>query len=706
MKALTGLVRGAVIVLRLQRNVRSCSILGVMLTLVSGLMIPDSSVRADEGHVGAALDGLFNVRRAPEAKAMGIFQGSFLEALSARPTDVQIAFVLDVTESMEGELEGIRQNLPQLVQDIQRAVNGKTEVAVVTYADSGTRNKPVKILGDGFTADSESIQSNLAAIKQETGRPYFPEVVDLGVHRAIQDLAWRSEDHVKRWVFLIGDAPPYDESFQEAGTHSQRWFDTDLLVNLANTRKINVHCLLCKSRPEELEAYEQSVEKARQFMGQLSSRTGGLMLDLSFDRIRSKILEDAKRERAEFAYIGPISERDIEAARGTMMEDDGAAAILRVAVLPHLDLDEMTFFHEHPSVQFATQTRYLLRRMPGIQVVPANKIETELLRLKSSALPLEQWPQALCLRLGVDVLVTGDLRQRGDVQDVQSEWFTSESPEPIARISASGTEDDLLGSYWAALGQVPTENQIAARLVAKVSQEDGTQLRDFWPGILSKLDTHKQRDLLSALELLEESLDLSIEPALRKADLQTAFDLLEGVRKEDAGNAFAAALQASASFNLAKTLEQMGQVEEATSKMAIATQLIKLAFDGRQAVADRLLRLEIEADFALLVQKEFRQAMDKYGELTKFTEASPLHMALRAHWMMAGIESGDWGAAQQENFQPDPQKARQHLIAILAFWPDSTEARTIRKYMQWNEEEGGTTTPYFPREGELLITAK
>src|SRR5690606_32943839 len=52
--------------------------------------------------------------------------------------------------------------------------------------------------------------------------------------------------------------------------------------------------------------------------------------------------------------------------------------------------------------------------------------------------------------------------------------------------------------------------------------------------------------------------------------------------------------------------------------------------------------------------------------------------ALRAHWMLAGIHLGDWGAISWGWDHVDPQQAREHILTILACWPDSPEAAFYR----------------------------
>ena len=114
------------------------------------------------------------------------------------------------------------------------------------------------------------------------------------------------------------------------------------------------------------------------------------------------------------------------------------------------------------------------------------------------------------------------------------------------------------------------------------------------------------------------------------------------------------------------------------------------------------MKTEIEADFALLVQRNVGQAIQKYQELAGTDPKSDtnIHSALRAHWMLAGIYSGDWGVA--EKFV-DKEQARQHLIQILAFWWDSPEANFIKNSLRWSAEEQKTMFPNFPLQNETVV---
>ncbi|PQO26414.1 hypothetical protein C5Y96_20500 [Blastopirellula marina] len=677
-----------------------CVLIGNTLT-VSPLFAQDSQSTA-----ASALDSIFNVRTAPDAKSMGIFQGSFLDAIRPETPSIQIAFLVDTTESMAQQLPGIREKVPQVIADLKRASGTKVEVAIVSFADSGKSNKPLVGISNGFSGDDTAVQKMIDSLQPQSGRPYFPEAVDLAVFKTLQELPWSEDEKATRWLMLITDAPPYDTSFDEPKTQSRRWYETDALVNVANQRGVNIHGLLCESAPDEHEAFLATVDKTRNFMGQLTSRTGGLMLDLSFSQIKEKVASAAKRPRADFAFVGAITDEDITQAKEEAQKQFGDLTSVRVAIMPHVPWNAMTFYHEDPGVQFASQLRYTLGRLPGVKTISSRQIEAEFLRLKSGPVDQSQWPQALCLRLRADILIVGDLRANRDLFDVQSQVYVANSAKPIAAISASGSEDILMASYLKAIPETRPTTGPMVLLAKAVSSEQASDLREFWPGILGTLNTTEQGNMLAAMDLIEKSVDISVDPALRVKDLDAAIDLLKPMASGAQANAFTYALLASASYNLAKTREEQGNADEAKGDMHSAIGYLTKAFDGRRQLNDRLLQAEIEADHALLVRKDFDAAVRRYQSITEFSEASLLKMALRAHWMLAGVQCGDWGASQATDFTPNTQLARQHLIHILAFWPESEEAHVIQKYMRWDSGDGKTGTPYFPKEGELLLTAK
>ena len=97
------------------------------------------------------------------------------------------------------------------------------------------------------------------------------------------------------------------------------------------------------------------------------------------------------------------------------------------------------------------------------------------------------------------------------------------------------------------------------------------------------------------------------------------------------------------------------------------------------------VKSELLADYNLLYRKDYEEAAKHYEQLARSMDSTGLHTMLRAHWMLAGIYSGDWGAGVQI---VNADRARVHLVQILAHWEDSREAQYVKNNLRWNEEKG------------------
>ncbi len=357
------------------------------------LLISQDLLAQDASATGAALRAMFNVERAPQAKAMGLFQANFLDSIPTIDRPLQLAVVVDSTESMTGEMSEIQKNLPLMFSDLYRIHDGAVTTTLVTYADVGASDRPARVISPTFL-DQASAQKLVEQLKVESGRPFFPESVDLGVFTALDQLDWAADGKVDKWMLVIGDAPPYDVAFFDEKTKARRWYDTDFLVDLANKKNLKIHCLLCPSRSNEQAAYEASLDKTRQFMSRLSEGTGGQMLDLSFPAIRQRLVQTGNQPEPRYVRLGAITQQDIDAVRQSAPAASNGAGNLRVAVLPLLPMDSMTFFYDKPAVQLATEIRQALQSLPNVRTVVVRQIEDELDHLRDEGIPQADWPQA------------------------------------------------------------------------------------------------------------------------------------------------------------------------------------------------------------------------------------------------------------------------------------------------------------------------
>jgi len=673
----------------------------------------------DPSGLSSALDVLFNPQRAPERRTMGLLQRSFLDLVEQSQARLQVALVIDGTESMASDMAQVRKSLNSLVQDLRRYRGQQVEFAVVIYRDLGAPSGSVSLPLPRFTADANLLAQVFDEFELETGAPYFPEAVDVGVHAALQRLAWDSDPDVTRWIMLFGDAPPYDPDFVCEQTGARRHFDTDLLVDMANQNSIRISCILCRSA-SDFSSFEQAVDKTRTFMNDLATGTGGLMLDLSYPDIHQVIAEAAQQPAAPVQQLGRITRADIEAARREAQARQSPLAEsrrIRIAVLPHLPLRQMHFAADRPEVKLATELREKLRQLPGVEVASKVNVERHWERLSRRAgagegdLETETgrsgFLQALTSGLGVDYVVWGDYRGSGPTAQVDSAIFAREHGRAIARGSLS-IEDPAAETQLTGL--------LLEELIASLNQEApeshlGRTLGDYWDqaaaesaGLSQPISSRAEvRDrCLVALAAMEEALEFPAGDRRAVEPLQVAQRELEAALEAEPLNPRALLWLANCYFNQAQLLLQFGDSAEANRKLEQAEECLKRAFRLRLEVRDEDLRQEILGDYALLVQRDAATAADHYKRLVDSPSAR-LKSALRGHWMLAGIYSGEWGAAAELT---QPATARQHLIQILAHWEESQEAKFVRHALRWADDAGQNQYDYFPAQLQMVLATR
>ena len=80
---------------------------------------------------GAALTTIFSPSRAPKQKTMGLLQRSFLDLADQGDQELEVAIVVDGTDSMTTELAGVRRSIHQMLDDLRRVRNNEVRAAIV-----------------------------------------------------------------------------------------------------------------------------------------------------------------------------------------------------------------------------------------------------------------------------------------------------------------------------------------------------------------------------------------------------------------------------------------------------------------------------------------------------------------------------------------------------------------------------------------------
>jgi hypothetical protein len=662
---------------------------------------------AGDAAISATLRTIFSPRRSPAHRTMGLSQRTFLDLVEQSKPKLEVALVIDGTDSMSAALDGVRGALSQMMGDLELYKRNDVAYQLVVYRDVGSPagevEFPLNRQQRDFTDDRESVLAAIGQLAPQSGAPYFPELVDEGIHRALTELAWSDAQDVSRWVIVFGDAPPFDPTFHEESTGASRRFATDALVALASTRQIRINCVLCTSRDEDRQAFEAVVDQTRGFMNALSTGTGGLMLDLSYDDIRAAMLQADSVREVEYTSVGTISSGDVEKLQASLVDQLPASdAPVVLAVLPHAPLEKMTFATDSPATELATELRMRIKSVPGVTVSEPLLVERRFDRLRRnpnySGLRGGALLQALGRSLGADYLLWGDVQDRGDSRNVTTRLYDAATGEVLAEAQRAssgsvGSEQlgsllagDVLSASLASAAHQPLANHLAA-------VRDDLAQRD---SVTRQIATNSSyEDLVSGLAALEKALSYAVGDAEGISLLQEAQRRLDAAVRADSTNALPHFLLANCVYNLAKQAPEEGGGGAALMKQF--GRELRAAYRFRTALPDGDLRREIEADYALLVRGRPAEAIPLYERLADGRAGSDA--SRRANWMLAGIYGGDWGVAPDF---VDREKARERLIRILALWPDSAEAQFIKQVLRWDDEAGGTRFPHLPKENEDL----
>lgn len=150
------------------------------------------------------------------------------ETVSSNQKTLEMVFVLDTTGSMGGLIEGAKQKIWSIVNDVmQRKDRPKVKFGLVAYRDNGdayvTQVTPL-------TEDLDKVYSNLMDFKAEGGGD-TPENVRRALAEAVEKANWsKTNPNTAQILFLVGDAPPHDDYVQE----------TDVLVTTAKAVRQNM----------------------------------------------------------------------------------------------------------------------------------------------------------------------------------------------------------------------------------------------------------------------------------------------------------------------------------------------------------------------------------------------------------------------------------------------------------------------------------
>lgn len=148
----------------------------------------------------------------------------------AKKPRIEVCFVLDTTGSMSGLIEGAKEKIWSIANEMIAAKpTPELKLALIGYRDRG--DEYVTKLTD-LTADIDTIHAKLMEFTANGGGD-GPESVNQALHEAVTKVAWSDDRDVLKIVFLVGDAPPHMDYEQDVRYPEvcQAAMKRDLVIN-------------------------------------------------------------------------------------------------------------------------------------------------------------------------------------------------------------------------------------------------------------------------------------------------------------------------------------------------------------------------------------------------------------------------------------------------------------------------------------------
>lgn len=185
---------------------------------------------------------------------------------------VEVVFCLDTTGSMSGLIEGAKQKIWGIAnQIITGEPKPEVRIGLVGYRDyEDAYVTRVYQLDD----DLDAVFENLMGFSADGGGD-TPEHVNKAVHDAVHSIRWSSDDDTLKIVFLVGDCPPhmdYDDGY-----------DYRTVCREAVTRDIIINTVQCGDSEQTVRYWKEIARRGEGRYAKISQSGGMQHIDTPYD---------------------------------------------------------------------------------------------------------------------------------------------------------------------------------------------------------------------------------------------------------------------------------------------------------------------------------------------------------------------------------------------------------------------------------------
>src|SRR5262245_7995473 len=216
-------------------------------------------------------DGDITMKYRLAALAAAVIVAIGIQPASAAPLErkdpkpqVEVVFCLDTTGSMSGLIEGAKQKIWSIVNQIASGrPTPEIKVGLLGY-----RDKKDAYVTKSFelTADLDEVHKNLKEFKADGGGD-TPESVNQALNESVTKFKWTKDKDTLRIIFLVGDAPPHMDYADDV-----KYTET---CKLASSQGIIINTVLCGNDGEAKKAWLEVCSTAGGTVAQVA-QDGGL----------------------------------------------------------------------------------------------------------------------------------------------------------------------------------------------------------------------------------------------------------------------------------------------------------------------------------------------------------------------------------------------------------------------------------------------
>ncbi len=159
---------------------------------------------------------------------------SFLNAQNKPQRKVQLALLIDASNSMDGLIEQAKSRLWAIVNEASSlTVNGVApilEIAVYDYGNSGISDKNYVRMQTNFTSDLDLVSEKLFALRTNGGEEYCGAVIE----KSLQELVWSRDPNDLLLIYIAGNEP-----FNQGPVNYKS------ICNIAKSRGVFINTIYC-----------------------------------------------------------------------------------------------------------------------------------------------------------------------------------------------------------------------------------------------------------------------------------------------------------------------------------------------------------------------------------------------------------------------------------------------------------------------------